>query len=80
MQYTIRNVPTRVDRALRKRARDERKSLNRIALDVMEKGLGLADQPARYHDLDELAGKWVEDPEFDRAIEEMDEIDPELWK
>ena len=54
--------------------------LTESLLDVMEKGLGLADQPARYHDLDELAGKWVEDPEFDRAIEEMDEIDPELWK
>ena len=23
---------------------------------------------------------WVEDPEFDRAIQDMSKVDPELWK
>jgi hypothetical protein len=30
--------------------------------------------------LDDLAGTWVHDPEFDKAIEEMHRVDPELWK
>jgi hypothetical protein len=33
-----------------------------------------------YHDLDDLAGTWVDDPEFDKAIEEQHKVDPELWK
>ena len=43
-------------------------------------GLGLAEEAPRHHDLDDLAGTWVDDPEFDRAIEAMDQVDPELWR
>lgn len=25
-------------------------------------------------------GSWVDDPEFDKVIEELDQIDEELWK
>lgn len=32
-----------------------------------------------YHDLDKFAGTWIDDPEFDRAMEEFDRIDEELW-
>lgn len=80
IQYTLRRVPQQVDRALRQRAREERRSLNEVALEALERGLGLAGKPVRHHDLDDLAGTWVHDAEFDRAIEEMDQIDPELWK
>ena len=80
MQYTIRKIPPHVDMELRKRADKERKSLNEVALQALERGLDLADQPIRHHDLDDLIGTWVEDPEFDRAIEEMDQVDTELWQ
>ena len=80
VQYTLRKVPPQVDRALRQKAREERRSLNDVALEALECGLGLTGKPVRHHDLDDLAGTWVQDPEFDRAIEEMDQIDPELWK
>jgi hypothetical protein len=79
-QYTLRKIPSHVDRELRRRADEERKSLNEVALQALERGLDLADQSVRHHDLDDLIGTWVEDPEFDRAIEEMDQIDPELWQ
>jgi hypothetical protein len=46
----------------------------------MQRGLGVADEPVEYHDLDDLAGTWVEDPEFDRVVAEMDRPDSELWK
>ncbi len=79
-QYTLRKVPAHVDEELRKKATQEHKSLNEVALQALERGLNLTDRPIRHHDLDDLAGTWVEDPEFDRAMEEMDQIDDELWR
>lgn len=80
IQYTIRQVPPHVDRALRQRVREERRSLNAVVIEMLERALGLTGQPIRHHDLDDLAGTWVDDPEFDKAIEDMDQIDPELWR
>lgn len=79
-QYTIRRVPPRVDQELRRKAHEERRSLNETVLRALERGLGLTAEEPRYHDLDDLAGTWVDDPEFDRAIEAMDQVDPELWR
>ena len=74
-QYTIRRVPERLDRELRRQAREEQRSLNEMTLRALERGLGLAEEEHRHHDLDDLAGTWVDDPEFDRAIEAMDQVD-----
>lgn len=79
-QYTIRGVPAEVDNALRERARRYGRSLNAVALEALERGLGLTPDPARHHDLDSLAGTWVDDTGFDRAIEEMDRVDDEQWR
>jgi hypothetical protein len=79
-QYTIRGVPARVGEKLRERARAEGKSLNSVAVDALARGLGVGDVEVRYTDLDDLAGTWVADPEFDRAVAEMDRVDEELWK
>lgn len=79
-QYTIRQVPKQVDEALRQRVREEGRSLNAVVLELLERGLGLSGKPVRHHDLDDLAGTWVDDPEFDKAITDMDQIDQELWK
>ncbi len=79
-QYTIRRVPPHLDRELRRKAREEQRSLNDVALRAMERGLGIAEEERRHHDLDDLAGTWVDDPEFDRAVEAMDQVDPELWR
>ena len=80
IQYTIRGVPEHVDHALREQAARYGKSLNQVAVEAIEGGLGLSSGERRFHDLDDLAGTWVHDPEFDAAIEVMDRIDPELWK
>jgi hypothetical protein len=80
MQYTIRNIPPEVDKALREKAKAEGKSLNQILVDALRQGLGLNGQGAIHHDLDFLIGTWVEDTEFDKAIAEQDQIDPEIWK
>lgn len=79
-QYTIRQIPKHVDHALRRESRRRQRSLNQVAIEAMSKGLGLADQPVRYHDLDALAGTWEEDKAFDKAVAVQDRIDPTLWK
>ena len=31
------------------------------------------------HRFDKYSGSWVEDPEFDQAMEEFDRVDDEMW-
>jgi hypothetical protein len=80
IQYTIRGIPERVNEVVRRRATATKKSMNEVLLDALSKGLGVAEEPAEYHDLDDLAGTWIEDPEFDAAIKAFDSIDKDLWK
>jgi hypothetical protein len=79
-QMTIRRVSEKVSQKLREAARIQGKSLNQVALEALEKGLGLTEDAVEYHDLDDLAGTWIDDPEFDLAIAAMDKVDAELWK
>lgn len=74
-QYTIRKVPADIDDALRKRAIKERKSLNAVMLDALRMGSGASEENARFHDLDALAGTWIADRDFDKAIEVFESID-----
>jgi len=80
MQYTIRGVPDRVDALLRLRARKEHKSLNTVTIEVLSRGSGVGEEEFEFHDMDDLIGTWVDDPEFAAAIESMHVIDEELWK
>jgi plasmid stability protein len=79
MQYTLRNVPPAVDRALRAIARREGRSLNDVALGALARAVGLTDEMVRHRDLSDLAGTWQEDPEFDAALADQDTIDEALW-
>lgn len=80
MQYTLRNVPPGLDQALRRWAIEEGTTLNEAALRAMIRGLGLGGRPRRQRDLSAIAGSWIEDPEFDRALADQDLIDEDLWK
>jgi hypothetical protein len=77
VQYTIRGVPREVDRELRRRARDQKVSLNQLLVDELR---SVAGTPRKYRSLEGIAGTWKEDPEFDRALEEQRQIDTDLWK
>ena len=79
-QYTIRNVPKVVDRALRRRAGRLSKSLNEVAVDALARGAGVEQEAAEHHDLDFLFGSWVEDEAVDAAIGEQRRVDADLWK
>lgn len=80
IQYTLRGVPERLDSALRRWAKAEDKSLNEVTLDLLAAATGVADSPIVHHDLDSLAGTWVEDKLFDEAILAQDHVDLQLWK
>ena len=79
-QYTIRKVPASVDRLLRERARTEGKSLNETAIEALQAGLGLSEDPVEFDDLDDLIGTWLHDPDTDQALADQDLVDPELWR
>jgi len=79
MQYTLRSIPRGLDAALRRRAREEGKSLNDVAIEAIQRGIGTGVQPAHYRDLHDLAGTWVDDPEFDAAIVDQHRVDKNLW-
>ena len=81
VRYTVRNVPAHVDKALRRKAQIERKSLNEVLREALIGEAEGTDVPERlYTDLDALAGSWVEDPGFDEAIHAQDRIDEALWR
>ena len=78
MQYTVRSIPEQIDRELRKRAHEQNKSLNSVILEILERAT--SPEPKKHHDLDKFAGTWVEDPAFDEAMKDHEQIDEEMWK
>jgi hypothetical protein len=80
MQYTLRNIPPALDRALRAKAKALGISLNQVALDALADGMNLGDEPIRFRDLRDLAGTWQDDPAFEAALEDQRRIDDELWR
>ncbi len=79
-QYTVRGVPPAVDRALRKRAHRNRRSLNATIVDVLAEwtqttGDGGSDQSI----FDQLFGADTLDSDFDDAIDSLSQPDPTLW-
>ena len=80
IQYTLRNVPPVLDRALRRRAKKLSKSLNEVALEALTVGAGVAHEVKEQHDLDFLFGSWMEDSEVDQALADQRKIEPDLWR
>ena len=80
MQYTIRKVPNSLDAVLRRRAREQGKSLNEVAIEALARGAGLTGERSRQRDLRDIAGTWKKDPVFERALAAQDTVDSELWQ
>jgi hypothetical protein len=80
IQYTLRGIPRELDEAIRRKAKREGISLNKAAIQALDEGLRASGEEILHHDLDDLIGTWIDDPEFDKIIEEMDVIDPEMWE
>ena len=82
---TVRNLPPEVARAIREKAKKEKISLNRAVISLLEEATGQTAAPRKevlHHDLDEFFGCWSKEEadEFDEALREQRQIDPEMWK
>jgi plasmid stability protein len=78
-QYTVRNVPASVDRALRRLAKQRNQSLNALLLEVLRTAAGEPEGARQHDDLDHLIGTWQRDPETDRALSEQRRVVPGDW-
>ncbi len=79
-QYTIRSVPSDLDRVLRTQAQRQGKSLNEVTLEALRRGVELDGHEALFDDLDALIGTWEEDPRFEAALKRQDVVDRKLWR
>jgi hypothetical protein len=77
-QYTVRNVPASVDRALRRRAAEGKVSLNTVLLRALEAEAGVTHARER-RDLDGFFGSWIRDARVDRALAEVRRIESGDW-
>lgn len=87
---TLRNVPVAVTRVIRRKAAQERTSINKTVIRLLEESV--ASRPRKpgnkderhppYHELDRLAGCWgkEEAAAFEKILQSQRVIDPELWK
>ena len=80
VQYTLRNIPKELDAILRRRAREQRKTLNQVAVEAMSDGVQLLREPARRRSVRDLVGARPKDPALDAALADQRQIDAELWK
>lgn len=80
MQYTVRGVPAYVDTELRDYAVRKAQSLNQALVDLITTGLGLFKSRPKNQDVMALVGSWQEDPEAEKALEDMRVIDEDLWR
>jgi hypothetical protein len=72
----VRGIPAHVDKALRRKAQNGRKSLDEVPRNALIREAEGTDVPERIHtDLDALAGSWVDVPGFDDAIEAQHRIE-----
>lgn len=78
IQYTIRNIPPNVDKALKKRAKISRKSFNQIVVDELTKTLKKPDTAT----FDWLANTMTkaDAKKFDEAQDDLNKPDPDFWK
>ena len=84
-QITIRIADPEVEKALRRKAKESGKSLNKVVLELIRAGTGTGagrKRSPRGATLAELAGGWTEEEarEFEEAVKIFDEIDEAMWK
>lgn len=83
-QITLRISDPEMEQALRRKAKETGKSLNKVVLELLRGGIGLKrdKKKAPGASLAEFAGKWTEQDvrEFEEAIRSCEQIDEEMWK
>jgi hypothetical protein len=71
--------PSQIQKVIRAKAKQQRISMNRAVLELLEERVGEPEKKRRrvYDDLDDLFGTWTdaEADEFDKALQEQRQID-----
>jgi ribosomal protein S24E len=81
----IRGIDSSVFSKLKQVAKNEKKSVNQLVLDMIKQNIGMQKRKKytkKYNDLNHLFGKWT-DAEFDKVqgiIDSQRKIDRELWE
>jgi plasmid stability protein len=81
----VREVEDRLHARLKREAQRRGISVNTLTKELLARGVGqapAAGAPARYTELDDLAGTWTaaDERRFKQAVKPMAEVDPELWR
>jgi len=82
---TIRGIDSSISSKLKQIAKNEKKSVNQLVLDMIKENIGMQKRKKytkKYDDLDHLFGIWTDD-EFNKIqgiIDSQRKIDRELWE
>ena len=79
IQYTIRSIPKVLDQVIRKRAAQEGKSFNQTVIDLLSMQVLGTTQPKEDATFDWLFNQATLDENFDKAIDELSQVDTALW-
>jgi len=83
-QITLRGLGSELEKEVRRRAREDRKSLNRVILDILHQATGLhkGKKASPAASLKQLAGGWSEKEasHFLESIRSCEQIDEEMWR
>jgi hypothetical protein len=81
---TLRNIPPHVARLIERKARENKTSLNRAVVSLLEERAPCRQKgkPKIHRDLDFFFGSWTKEEAdaFDASIADQEQIDPEIWK
>lgn len=80
IQYTIRNIPPKVDQVIRKRARQTGKSFNQTVVELLTLQTFGTIKPQPDENFDWLFGQLSLDEAFAEAIADQARIDEQMWQ
>jgi hypothetical protein len=80
IQYTIRNIPSPVDKVIRKRTKQTGKSFNQTVVELLSLQTLGTTEISEDSNFDWLFNKKTLDNNFDKAIKDISQVDENLWK
>ena len=85
-QITIRDIPSEIEKVVRRESEKKGLSLNRAFISLLEKAVGINAKGGKiktlHHDLDCFSGIWTEEDEkiFKKSMDFQRKVDEDLWK
>lgn len=79
---TIHNLDEDLEQAIRRAAKEEHTSLNKVIKSTLRKSFGLSTEARERLDLSEFSGTWTkaDAQEFEENTQDFNKIDKEIWK